>query len=276
MVSVDAKRVVVGFDGSPGAVSALAWGAREANLHGVSLVAFAALETQPPAAVPQPLNIHDSTVLLDSLRTTAHETAGDTRVIFRYGVGPAAQLLIDACQEDDLLVVGSRGRNPLTALLLGSVSRACLKAAPCPVVVIRGQAELTEPVGRVIVGLDDSEPSRRALAIAAQEAEVRDAELHAIHVVQWANLGAELMVPTPRQLVDWGTNLVDRELADSGVVARPIVLEGHPADTLVRQSKDADLLVLGARGRGGVAGLLMGSTADHCTQHAACPVLVVR
>jgi nucleotide-binding universal stress UspA family protein len=274
-VSVVVGRVVVGFDGSPGAVSALTWGAREADLLGVDLVAFAALDEQPPAPVPQPLVSDDTTALLDSLRERAQQFATDHPVVFRYGVGPAAQVLVDACQDDDLLVVGSRGRNPLIGLLLGSVSQACLKMARCPVVVVREQAEPPEPVGRVIVGVDASEPSRRALHIAAREADVRGAVLHAIHAVYWDQPGVELAAPATKQLVGWGKDLLKRELDGTGVTARPVVLTGHPSDVLVRHSKHADLLVLGSRGHSRVAGLFLGSTADRCARHASCPVLVV-
>jgi len=270
------RQVVVGFDGSAGAVAALVWGAREAQLHDVGLVAFAAVDTVPPAPAPQPLTISDSEALLDSLRETVRKITTDCPAVFRYDVGAAAPQLVAACQDEDVLVVGSRGRNPFAGLLLGSVSRACLKVAPCPVVVVREQAEPTQPFGRVIVGVDASEPSRRALRVAAKEAQVRGAALHVIHAVHWDHLGVELVAPATRQLVGWGKDLVAAELASSGVAARPVVLTGHPSDVLVRHSRHADLLVLGSRGHTQVAGMLLGSTSDYCTGHASCPVMVVR
>jgi nucleotide-binding universal stress UspA family protein len=60
------------------------------------------------------------------------------------------------------------------------------------------------------------------------------------------------------------------------VAARPVIVNGHPSDVLVRHSRHADLLVLGSRGHTQVAGMLLGSTSDHCTRHASCPVMVVR
>lgn len=244
-------------------------------MHGVGLVAFAALDTVPPAPVPQPLTVGDSEALLASLREAVQKITAEYPAVFRYGSGAAAQQLVAACQDEDILVVGSRGRNPFTGLLLGSVSRACLKVAPCPVVVVRDQAP-AQPFGRVIVGVDASEHSRRALRVAAQEAQVRDAALHAIHAVHWDHLGVELIAPASQQLFAWGKDLVAAELAGSGVAARPVILNGHPSDVLVRHSKHADLLVLGSRGQTRLAGMLLGSTSDFCTRHASCPVMVVR
>lgn len=94
--------------------------------------------------------------------------------------------------------------------------------------------------------------------------------------MHWNHLGADLIVPATRQLVAWGKELVAAELADSGVAARPVILNGHPSDVLVRHSNHADLLALGSRGHSQIAGMLLGSTSDYCTRHASCPVMVVR
>lgn len=68
--------------------------------------------------------------------------------------------------------------------------------------------------------------------------------------------------PTTRQLARWGRNLIRAELAESGVAARTVVLNGNPPDVLVRHSANADLLVLGSRGHNAMAGLALGSTSD--------------
>ncbi|HEU5109132.1 MAG TPA: universal stress protein, partial [Micromonosporaceae bacterium] len=66
------------------------------------------------------------------------------------------------------------------------------------------------------------------------------------------------------------------ELIRTGVTGRPIVIPGHAGDALVRHSAHADLLVIGTRGHGSLASLLLGSTAEHCARYARCPVMVVR
>lgn len=158
-------------------------------------------------------------------------------------------------------------------MLLGSVSRACLHAAPCPVVVVRPEPTPTPPHGRVIVGVDVSPQARHALTVAAEEARLRGCAVHAVH---WEHLGAEFVAPTTRQLIAWGKHLVDTELAHTNVTARPVVIHGHASDVLVRHSAHADLLVLGSRGRNPLANLLLGATSDHCAQHAHCPTMIVR
>jgi nucleotide-binding universal stress UspA family protein len=257
--------VVVGVDGSPAAAAALAWAAGEARLRDVELVAW---------------TIEDRSVVdtgvVRTPDTAYEELTGGYPLTMRHGHGDAATGLVAACADADLLVVGSRGRTPLAELVLGSVSRACVTRAPCPVVVVRPQPEQASPRGRVAVGVDLSGHSRQALRAAAAEARLRDAALDVVHAVHWQNIGTELLTPTPEQLVEWGQTLVAAELAATEVAGRPVVVHGYATAVLVRQSADADLLVVGSRGRGPVTGLLLGSTSEHCVRHAHCPVMVTR
>jgi nucleotide-binding universal stress UspA family protein len=269
------RRIIVGFDGSPAATAALTWAAAEARLHRAELVSWTLLDL--PTDPTNPTEPHrDETELLAALHRAARSIAGDHPIELHVGHGHPAGQLTDACASDDLLVVGSRGRDPFTGLLLGSVSRACLHMAPCPVVVVRPRPTPDVPRDRVIVGVDGSGTARQALRIAAEEARLRGATLHALHAVHWDHLGAELITPTQQQLVTWGAQLVTTELAEAKVAARPIIVPGHAADVLVRHSDHADLLVLGSRGQTPLTTLSLGSTSAHCAQHATCPVMVVR
>lgn len=132
---------------------------------------------------------------------------------------------------------------------------------------------------RIVVGIDGSEHSRAALDVAVDEARRRGAGLDVIHAwttpLVFAGMDA---APPPRS--EWRAaahELLDQVLGpvpdDVKVVRR--VVEGSVAATLIEASRDADLLVVGSRGRGGFAGLLLGSTSHQVTAHAACPVLVV-
>lgn len=261
------KRVITGFDGSSGATAALRWAQREAELRGVELLVLTVL---PPGAAESG---HEDAIA-DGIRRAVREIAGQSPVDLRFLHGSAAAVLVAAVTGDDLLVVGTRGRNPYVGLLLGSVSRACLHHAPCPVVVVPDRPWGRH--GRVIVAVDGSPHARHALRLAAEEAELRGAELQAVHAVYWDPLGAELVVPTSEELHAWGEKLVAGELDATGVKARPVVVDGHPAEVLTRFSADADLLVLGARGHTLLGDLLVGSTSDHCARHAACPVMITR
>jgi nucleotide-binding universal stress UspA family protein len=259
-------RVIAGYDGSPGSATALAWAAQQARLHHAELHVMTVVRIRTPVADVDDLRARlrpDIDHVTDGLPTEHHIEHGDT-----------AGHLVHACQATDLLVVGSRRRHSLAERLLGSVSHACLHTAPCPVVVVREQPSRTH--GVVLVGIDGSTAARHALTVAADEARLRGATLHAIHVVHWEHHGAEWITPTVRDLLGWGEHLLHKELAEAGVTAHSVVIHGHAADVLIRHSEDADLLVLGSRGHSPLANLAVGSTADHCARHARCPAMFVR
>jgi nucleotide-binding universal stress UspA family protein len=264
------ERIVVAYDGSQTAAAALGWAVGEARLHGVEAVACTVLDRNP--ARPFGERTRDPAA---QFRQVIEQISGRDGIDHRILYGHPAAELARVCTETDLLVVGSRGRNPMAGLLLGSVSRSLLHCASCPVAVVR-RAPPDPLRRRVVVGVTASDPSRRALRLAEEEAMLRGAALHAVHAVHWDPLGAEMVVPTDQELTDWGNRLLDTELAESGVRAQPVVVVGHAPDVLVRQSVHADLLVLGARGTNPLTGLLLGSTSDHSVRYAGCPVLIVR
>lgn len=134
----------------------------------------------------------------------------------------------------------------------------------------------------IVVGVDGSEPSRRALRWAADQAKLTGAELTVVTTWEypptlgWAppypsdfdpNADAEKAV---RETIDavLGT--------DPGVVVHVRVTEGHPAFVLTESAKGAELLVVGSRGHGAFAGMLLGSVSEYSAAHAQCPVVVVR
>ncbi|MFJ4687222.1 universal stress protein [Streptomyces sp. NPDC088789] len=138
--------------------------------------------------------------------------------------------------------------------------------------------------GRVVVGVDGSGPSKDALRWAVRHAELTGAEVDA--VIAWqvpAYLGSLGWMPPPSDFAP--QDLSARILADavSEVVSGPEPVrirqrteQGTAPDVLLRAARGADLLVVGSRGHGGFTGALLGSVGQHCTQHATCPVLVVR
>jgi nucleotide-binding universal stress UspA family protein len=144
----------------------------------------------------------------------------------------------------------------------------------------------------IVVGIDGSAESAAALAYATTDAARRGARVRVVSVNQmpeyWAmpNAMAPPSVPTKRvDLVSVAQKVaqkaVDAFAADHPELARQVQMEivtvtGHPATELVEQSREADLLVLGHRGRGAIASTFMGSVGLNCVLHAHCPVTVVR
>ena len=136
----------------------------------------------------------------------------------------------------------------------------------------------------IVVGIDGSEGAEKALAFALAEAGIHQAAVKAVSA--WsvpASVYASGMTPVmvdPADFENAAKDALDSSLeragaAKAGVSVTPIVREGHPADVLVAESADADLLVVGSRGLGGFRGLLLGSVGQECAHHATCPVTIV-
>jgi nucleotide-binding universal stress UspA family protein len=146
---------------------------------------------------------------------------------------------------------------------------------------------------RVVVGVDGSASARTALEFALAEAALRDAVLDVVSVVvtpdYWpVGIGmASSGVPAPdrEQILDAVRQETEQHVADvieergaatAQVDVRVRAVPGLPAATLIEQSRGADLLVVGHRGRGGFASATLGSVSLQCVLHAVCPVTVVR
>jgi nucleotide-binding universal stress UspA family protein len=137
---------------------------------------------------------------------------------------------------------------------------------------------------KIVVGVDGSEEAQAALRWAFDEAHLRQAQLDVVHAWTYPYQGPRTGVTEPRDLMELDAakaleNTMTRlrgERTDTSVILHACVREGNPADVLVQESKDADLLVVGSRGRGGFASLLLGSVSTAVTHHSGCPVVVVR
>jgi nucleotide-binding universal stress UspA family protein len=139
--------------------------------------------------------------------------------------------------------------------------------------------DTTETAGKVIVGVDGSEHSRRALAWALAEARLRGVGCVLVHA--W-DFGLAASSPVPGDalhvLVDDANTLLDRDLAFArsfGVPVKGILVYGSAGHALIETSADALVLVVGSRGRGGLVSALLGSVSSACVHHATCPVVVV-
>jgi nucleotide-binding universal stress UspA family protein len=143
---------------------------------------------------------------------------------------------------------------------------------------LTAQAEIG---GRIVVGVDGSEPSKAALAWAICQAGLTGALVEA--VIAWARpiwVRHRSLMPG----LDWeglATQVLGDAVADAASGTEPVeikkkAIRGNPAQVLVEESAGAELLVLGSRGFGGFAGALLRSTGQQCVHHASCPVVVIR
>ena len=281
-------RVIVGVDGSVAASHALAWAQAEAAVHDIEVLAVHAWDVPPPVTElsamvetdPAPYEAAAAEVMSDVL---THAPSGPpvTSVLVR---GHPSRALLDLQTPGDLLVVGSRGRGGFAGLLLGSVSQHCATHARGPVAVVPPTAALP-PERDVVVGIDGSDGARAALRWAAGEARARGAVLSLVNA-WWQPLvvsplgepvGLQQHVdlrPNSLRLLREAMGWIDTEVAAS-LHLELLPDESPAAPALLECAKGAGLLVVGSRGRGGFAGLLLGSVSQHCVRHATCAVVVV-
>ncbi|HLU55966.1 MAG TPA: universal stress protein [Pseudonocardia sp.] len=280
--------IVVGVDGSESALGAVRWAAREARRRRVPLRAVTAFEWTHDHALGQPgLGTRYREIMLDAARdrlTSAVEVAEREQpgleVQSQLVAGYPIPVLIEEARRALMVVIGDRGLGGVTGLLLGSVAVALGARAECPTVVVRGDEP--EPTAPVVVGVDGSPTSEAALAFAFEAASLRQAALVAVHT--WWDLFVD---PALAPILDWDAieederQLLAERLAGWGekypdVPVQRVVTREHASRALVERSRKAQLVVVGSRGRGGVAGLLLGSVSHAVLHRAHCPVAVVR
>jgi len=288
-----AGRIVVGVDGSAHARQALRFALAEAALRGARVVVVGSWAIPPLAAtgvgmIPAfdllrtELADSASEVLSRELAEVADAAAG-VEVEQHLAQGDAAGVLVEAAAGAELLVVGSRGRGGVTGTLLGSVSRACLHHAPCPVAVVH-DAGPTER-SRIVVGVDGSPGASAALEWACAEARLRDVGVYAVCAYDepWgiASLGmssAAAVAELRTALAADAEGALDaaQTAAPEGVGVTGEAVQGAAGPALVSASDGSALLVVGSRGRGGFKSLLLGSVSQYCAAQARGVVVVVR
>jgi nucleotide-binding universal stress UspA family protein len=289
-VQPSGRTVVVGVDGSDSALRAVRWASAEASRRRAPLRLVTAFAWSQDHAVGQ-LQLGSSyrDIMLNQARhnlveaaAVAERTAAGLDVDQQLVDGFPIAVLTAESRRAQLVVIGDRGLGGVTGLLLGSVAVALAAHADAPVVVVRGDDEDPDPTAPIVVGVDGSPVSDAALAYAYESAAARGAPLLALHT--WQDTYSD---PAISALVDRDTvEAAEREVLaerlagwtekypDVPVLSR--VVRDRAAHALVEQSRHAQLVVIGSRGRGGFTGLLLGSVSHAVLHRAHCPVAVIR
>jgi nucleotide-binding universal stress UspA family protein len=282
--------IVTGIDSSPGAAEALRWAVREGELRDrqvTAVLSWGLLDQHHPDRTnrfdPRYGDKEAHEALAGYVRDAVGAEAAATVRLHTTCDLPAHGLL-DASAGADLLVVGARGLGGFRSLLLGSVSEQCLHHATCPVAVVRdldgdhgGAERRTE---RVVVGYDGSDAARAALRWAIAEARARQATLQVTHAWMPAVIDGNAYMPVPADmgaLAETARTVLEAGMTDedtSGIAVEATQPCGPAASALLDAAADATLVVVGSRGRGGFAGLLLGSVGLQVARHAPCPVVV--
>ena len=277
--------IVVGVDESAGAAEALRWAVREGELHRwpVTAVLCWGYLDQHHGTTPHPFEpgytVSDATA---AVHTIVGRVLGEgaATVECRTVNDLPAHGLLAVSADARLLVLGARGLGSFRGFMLGSVSQQCLHHATTPVAIVRAGA--TNPkYGRtlIVVGVDGSETSQRALDWALEEARVREACVDVVHAYNLPAHAVPSLADAYAPFDEDARRVVDQALAQADTTGittvRPVVRQDSASELLVRLAEGADLVVVGSRGLGGFKGLLLGSVGHHVTHRAPCPVVVI-
>ncbi|GAA1103458.1 universal stress protein [Nesterenkonia jeotgali] len=296
--------VLVGFDGSANATSALRWAAREAHFRALPLTVMSSFTIPPavsgylesfPDAGGQTLARQATERTLNLAREQLAGHAGE--VTYRLEHGDAAGVMVNLSGSAELCVVGSRGRGGFTGRILGSVAAALPSHAHSPTVVVPhteessvgdgAEAISTADTRPVVVGIDGSPHSRKAAVEAARTAISHGTRLQLVMALPplttaamwYPELAAREQAMVQTRVDDLNKDLdvevgwVQAQFPELSVTGS--VEEGFPVNVLQSMGGRVQLTVVGTRGHGGVRSALLGSVSRELLHHASAPVMVV-
>ena len=250
--------VVVGVDTLGNSAGAILWAAAEAMRRGATLRLVHALEFDPGSALIGPVgepaadparSAHLRVLARAELQVRAAQPG--LRVVAELAYRGAAEALVSASAEADVLVVGTHGRGGLVGLVLGSVSQRVIVHGHCPVVVVRSLQHADERTGDILLAMDHG-ASHAAIQFAFEAASRAGAAVHAVHA--WT--------PYPGHAQDYisDTDILARQAAEemvtamkgvreehAGVPVTVSVIRGEPVAVLAAASRSAKLTVVGVR-----------------------------
>jgi nucleotide-binding universal stress UspA family protein len=266
--------ILVAYDGSPHSQAALEWAAATATRERRSVRAVSVAESRASADgdVDDALQRRFGAVL------AAAEADGS----FEELSGDVATVLLEQSRHAHVVVAGTRGRGRTANTLLGSVSQHLARHAPCPLIVVRPPD--SPAAARIVVGVDGSVQSIAALRFACHRASFTHEAVVALHAWRPGHVDLDYSGQLPETIgerTEAAEALLDECIAEvradyPDVAVEPDSVPSPPTKALTDASAYASLVVTGSRGRGVVAGLVLGSVSQHLLNHARSPVAVTR
>lgn len=291
------RPVVVGVDGSASSLAAASFGAELAVRRGVPLHLVYGYEI--PMYGYMPIGVWERAIVEDEngrdelnaiLATAAKQLRHDhpdlTEIETMVQTGSAAAVLIDASRTASATVVGCRGVGGFVGLMLGSVSAQLSAHGHGPVIVVRPpiavppgpeQPAYVPPTGPVVVGVDRSPASRAAVHYAVDEALSRGVPLIAVHALReatYADPDSEQDSVIAEGLLAGHIQPYAQQHPELKIEMR-VIESGNIEKAMIEATRGAGLAVVGCRGTGGFAGLLLGSVSRALVHHAYAPVAVI-
>jgi nucleotide-binding universal stress UspA family protein len=288
------RGILVGVDGSAASKAAVAWATLEATMHRLPLTLVHVVVPVVPTSMASAEFAYaadffrwqeDQAVLvLDEARQTVADSSHDSTPSSVNSVvlhGGAVATLVDLSKDADMIVVGARGMGAFSRALLGSVSTGLVHHAHCRVAVIHDDPPAVAADAPVLVGIDGSPASLSATEIAFGEASRRGVHLVALHAWRDITTMYELSGLDVDQLESEARLALSERLAGfeeryPDVEVHRVVVSGQPSRQLAEYAKNAQLVVVGSHGRGGFAGMLLGSVSTAIVHAVKSPAIVAR
>lgn len=292
MVEETRSPVLAGFDGTEASRGAVRWAAREASSRGAPLLLVHVLARPFQHSIPMRIPDEDAVMdklrnavlrELDTLEDTCREIDPDLEVRKSMPIGDAAESLVELAGDVELVVLGGPLVGARTDRLGVTAAEVIARRAAAPIVVVRGELS-TAADAPVVVGVDGSAVSDRAIGYAFETASRLGRPLVGVHswgesafnpfdvVEEWDSNRSEFQDRSREVLAEsmatWAGRYPD-------VPVRHVVGADQPAQLLLSEAKDANLLVVGSHGRGAVRRAFLGSVSHAVLNQASCPVAVL-
>lgn len=297
MASTDVSKVhgtVVGIDGSENSYLATQWAAKWAKAHGTGLTI---VMVQPEVVVPRKslvwkamLEVNYSEhqkekylARLENAKTQAAAAVDGLEINTILLEGDVAGKLVEITKNCDTLILGKRGAGQASIFTLGGVADSVVTNAKGTVVTIPHDYQ-ERPGGSVVVGIDDDARALETVRYAFEQADRLNAPLvvlHAWYAPPAASEATMVVLVDADEINEEAHSFIQSTVADlakeyPNVKVTSKVVNSNPGDALADESKDAQLIVVSSRGRGGFTGLLLGSTSRRVVRLSSAPSAIIR